>query len=122
MEELDAKIAIAVAGSLEGLSFSDVRAITTSVLAVLQENNKKPDIIYKVTSDRSTAVSPDTFWLPMHDVPVGVKMQLHTKDGVAVYSTYTPSMRRSFIGWHPCPKRPDWLKAMLSPYYNNPAL
>ncbi len=88
----------------------------------LQENNTKADTIYKVTSDKSTVVASDTYWLPMKDVPVGVKMQLHTKDGVAVYSTYSQKDAKSFIGWCPCPKRPDWLKQMMSPYYNHPAL
>lgn len=90
--------------------------------AIIVELDDSSGTLYTVTSDKSTAVSRDTFWMPMDSCPTGVKVQLHTKDGVAIYSTYTPSMRGAFIGWYPCPKRPDWLKAMLSPSYNRPYL
>jgi hypothetical protein len=61
---------------------------------------------YKINSDRTAAVSTESFWMPIDEnTPIGVKIQLINKRfGVAVMSTYCGPSDTSFTHWHPLPK------------------
>lgn len=63
---------------------------------------------FYINNDR-VAIDPNYFWRPMADCPVGVKVQLLTKGGIAIHGTVTSRDIRllGFEGWTPIPKRPD---------------
>ena len=60
---------------------------------------------WKVSSDAAVAVSTDAHWQPMSTCPVGVKVQLLGRGGVAVYGTYTRG-DPFWQGWGPLLKIP----------------
>jgi hypothetical protein len=66
----------------------------------------------KTSSDRTAAVDIDYEFQPMASCPRGVKVQLLTKHGVAVYGS-VGSSRDGFVGWAPCPKVPKWAKELM---------
>ena len=68
------------------------------------ESLTRPDI--KISS-MGVAVDQTRFWLPMDDCPRGVKVQLLTASGVAVYGTVGEKNKEVFEGWHPLPKKPQ---------------
>lgn len=73
--------------------------------------------MFKLNNSGSAAVSQETFWLPIDETtPLGVKLQLHTRHGVAIYGMLTASTKSEYLGWAPCPKRPRWLLDLMSPY------
>ena len=57
-------------------------------------------------SSTGVAVDQTRFWLPMDDCPRGVKVQLLTASGIAVYGTVGEKNKEVFEGWHPLPKKP----------------
>ena len=66
---------------------------------------------HTLNSDQTVAVAVDYFWLPMKDCPRGVKVQLRTKGGVAIYGQWRGNDEGFFVGWAPMPKEPDWMKS-----------
>lgn len=71
---------------------------------------------FKLNSDKSAVVSTEVVWLPIHTAPRGTKLQLHTTHGTAVYGVLNGSNVHFYNAWAPCPKRPAWLKDLMSPY------
>jgi hypothetical protein len=67
------------------------------------ESLTRPDI--KINS-YNVAVDKTRFWLPMENCPKGVKVQLLTASGVAVYGKVGEKNQEVFDGWHPLPKKP----------------
>lgn len=61
----------------------------------------------KITSDGVACVDQSYFWQPLTTAPHGVKIQLLSKHGVAVYGTLSPSSIAGgfWINWAPLPKR-----------------
>ena len=63
---------------------------------------------YYVTGDR-VAVDPDYHWRPMDTCPIGVKVQLLTKGGIATHGrlghTLGSSSPHEYQGWTPVPKK-----------------
>ena len=57
----------------------------------------------KIDSTGAAVVDPDYFWLPIESCPLYVKVQLLSKDGVAIYGSL---MNRDpfFTHWAPLPK------------------
>ena len=58
----------------------------------------------KLNADQTVAVDPEYFWRQMDDCPHGIKVQLLSQGGVAVYGVY----RRGdtfWKGWAPLPKQ-----------------
>lgn len=62
----------------------------------------------KITSDGAAVVDTEYFWQPIETAPRGVKIQLLSKYGVAVYGQYTQEDQDDnwYIMWAPLPKRP----------------
>jgi hypothetical protein len=71
--------------------------------------HKKIDM-YKISTDRSTAVSLTETWLPMDTAPMQVKVQALTIGKVGIYTTLSPQTVSHFLGWAPVPAMPDWLR------------
>ncbi len=64
---------------------------------------------YSINTEKTVAVSPDYYWLPINkDTPKGVKIQLLGLGGVAVYGEWD-GKSRFWQAWAPVPKKPDWL-------------
>lgn len=58
---------------------------------------------YKLNKDATVAVAQDYFWGPIDSCPLGVKVQLLGKGGVAQYGQY--SRKDTFwTDWAPLPK------------------
>ncbi len=61
---------------------------------------------HTINTDHTAAVALDYYWLPIDaDTPRGVKIQLLTRGGVAVYGHYTEAQSEHFTDWAPMPKR-----------------
>ena len=67
---------------------------------------------YKLTSDKSTAVSVTDEWLPLTNAPLGVKIQLLTVGRVGVHGKLDSRNVSHYLAWAPVPKEPQWLKDM----------
>lgn len=63
-----------------------------------------------LTNDKSAAVDQDYFWRPLDSCPLGTKVQLLTRGGIAVYGQYIANARSLYLGWAPLPKRPEWMR------------
>lgn len=64
-----------------------------------------PRPAHKLNGDQSVAVSTDVFWnTDMTTCPRGVKVQLDTKGGCALYGTYD-GKDPFYVGWAPVPRR-----------------
>jgi hypothetical protein len=64
-----------------------------------------------------TAVTdPDLFWLPMSSCPTGPKVMLLNKGGIANVGWYD-GKDPWWVGWHPLPKIPKEIKALIEPTY-----
>ena len=60
---------------------------------------------FKLNTDKSVAVATDYYWEPVDKTtPRGVKLQLLTVGGVAIYGTYN-GREKFFTHWAPLPKR-----------------
>jgi len=65
---------------------------------------------YTLNSDKTVAVAPDYWWLPINqNTPRGVKIQLLGIGGVAAYGEWD-GRNRFWQAWAPLPKKPEWLK------------
>ena len=59
----------------------------------------------RIDSTKTTAVDPDYYWQSLDSCPRGVKVQLLSIEGVAVYGQYDG--KDSFwTHWAPLPKKP----------------
>jgi putative NIF3 family GTP cyclohydrolase 1 type 2 len=60
---------------------------------------------YVITKDGAAAVDPDYFWRDIDEnTPRGVKLQLLTRHGIAIYGQHMPG-DTSVTHWAPLPKR-----------------
>lgn len=61
----------------------------------------------KISGDGVACVDQDYYWRKLDTAPSGVKVQLLSKFGVAVYGIVTPSALEDgfWIAWAPLPKR-----------------
>lgn len=59
---------------------------------------------YKTSSDRTTAVSTTTHYLPMAECPIAKKVILLGAGGVATVAQWD-GKDTFWQGWHPLPKR-----------------
>jgi hypothetical protein len=59
---------------------------------------------HTINSDQTVAVAIDTYWLPVASCPPGVKVQLLSKGGVAVYGVNNGDS--FWTHWCPLPKKP----------------
>jgi len=66
---------------------------------------------YKLNSTNTVAVAVDYYWMPIDEhTPRGVKLQLLTIGGIAIYGDYNG--RGKFIThWAPLPKKPPTIQA-----------
>lgn len=59
--------------------------------------------IVKENHGTKVAVSPAYEWQPIETAPIGVKLQLKTKHGVAVYGHVSASNKGGYTDWAPLP-------------------
>ena len=59
---------------------------------------------HTTSSDRTTAVSTTTHYLPMHTCPIAKKVILLGAGGVATVAQFD-GKEQFWQGWHPLPKR-----------------
>lgn len=64
----------------------------------------------QMSSDRAAAVDREYHWRPMSTCPLGTKVQMLGRGGVAVYSSYNGKTAGWWIGWAPLPTRPEWMR------------
>ncbi len=63
---------------------------------------------HKLNNSHSVAVSTVVYWQPMSTCPAGVKVQLRTKGGIAVYGVIRTDTVNDYQGWQAVPRRaPD---------------
>jgi hypothetical protein len=58
---------------------------------------------HQISSDGAAAVDQNYYWQPIETCPLGVKVQLLGRSGVAIYSTYSRK-DKFFTHWAPLPK------------------
>lgn len=59
---------------------------------------------YNTNRDQSVVVDPEYKWRPLDSCPRGVKVQLKTIGGIAVYGIYHgPKDDQYYVGWAPLP-------------------
>lgn len=68
---------------------------------------------YKLSNDRSTAVSTTVEWLPMETAPLGTKIQVLNLGMVATQTVLAAADRKDWLGWQSLPLIPEWLKKKL---------
>lgn len=68
------------------------------------QNVTQSEPSFKVNHAGNAAVSRNTYWEPMETAPKGVKLQLHTIHGTAVYGELNLRNINDFNAWAPCPK------------------
>jgi hypothetical protein len=56
---------------------------------------------YQISSDRTTAVSTETYWKPMSTAPLGVKIQVLNLGNVATFTVLSEKERGQWLGWYP---------------------
>jgi hypothetical protein len=66
----------------------------------------------KINYEKTVAIDVGYFWQPLDTAPSGVKVQLLTKFGIAVYGQYRKG-DRDYVGWAPLPKIPDEIKGLM---------
>lgn len=64
-----------------------------------------------IKTDNEKAVDQDYYWQPIESCPVGVKVQLLGRSGVAVYGHYHGG--DWYIGWQALPKIPESMKGLV---------
>lgn len=62
-----------------------------------------------IDSTRTATVDPDYYWRPMRTCPIGSKVQLLNKGGVAAYGKWG-GKEDYWLGWAPLPTKPEWMK------------
>lgn len=60
----------------------------------------------RTTADGVAVIDTEYFWQPIETAPRGVKIQLLSKYGVAVYGQASADDDGYYIMWAPLPKRP----------------
>lgn len=83
--------------NLNGLTHEDLKPV--------ESHNSS----FRLNSDRTVAVAPDLYWLPMKDAPVGVKLHVLNPGKVATHSVITEATRKDWLGWQRIPSIPDWM-------------
>jgi hypothetical protein len=63
----------------------------------------------KISGDRSAAVDHSYFWRDMRTCPLGTKVQLLGRGGVAAYGKWN-GKDDFWVGWAPMPKVPPGIK------------
>lgn len=66
---------------------------------------------HKISSDGTTAVDPDYYWLHLNTAPRGVSIWLLTKYGKPIDGQWADQL--DIVGWCPKPKIPAWMKEMM---------
>lgn len=66
---------------------------------------------HKISSDGTTAVDPDYYWLSLGTAPRGVSLWLLTKYGRAIDGQYTE--QKDIVAWCPKPKIPNHIKELM---------
>lgn len=61
-----------------------------------------------IDSTRAAIVDPNYHWQPMSTCPIGSKVQLLNKGGVAAYGKWN-GKEAYWLGWAPLPTKPDWM-------------
>ena len=61
-----------------------------------------------IQTNRTVAVDQNYYWQPMDTCPRGVKVQMLSAGGVALYSTYNGAAG-FWRGWAPLPNKPEWM-------------
>jgi hypothetical protein len=65
---------------------------------------------HTINTAKTAAVAWDYYWLPItKDTPRGVKLQLLTQGGVAIYGHWD-GKNTFYEAWAPMPKKPEWMK------------
>lgn len=59
---------------------------------------------HKLSADGAAAVDLDYYWQPVDTCPLGVKVQLLSIAGVAVYGNYIRN-DDFWVGWAPLPRK-----------------
>ena len=61
--------------------------------------------MYRLNHDNTVAIDTEVSFYPMESCPINVKVQLHTKGGVAIYGTITNNEvgAKLYQGWRPVP-------------------
>lgn len=60
--------------------------------------------LFRLSNDKSVAIDTQVSFYSMNTCPHGVKVQLHTVGGVAIYSVVNNSKdARFYQGWRPVP-------------------
>lgn len=61
---------------------------------------------HQLNTEKSVAVAEGFYWTPVDDdTPHGVKVQLLTIGGVAIYGQYTELHKGAYTHWAPLPRR-----------------
>ena len=59
---------------------------------------------FRLSADGTTAIDTEVSYYPMNTCPNGVKVQLHTNGGVALYGNIRSMKEAAFYkGWRPVP-------------------
>ena len=56
----------------------------------------------KLNADQTVAVSQEVYWQSMESCPTGLKLQLLSIGGIAMYGTYRKG-DDFYVGWSPVP-------------------
>ena len=61
---------------------------------------------HSLNTEKTVSVAEGYYWLPIDaDTPRGVKVQLLTKGGVAIYGHYTEAHVGAYTHWAPLPRQ-----------------
>ena len=60
---------------------------------------------YKINNESKVAVDLHYYWQPIETCPIGIKVQILSKHGVARYDVYT-GKQTDAMAWAPLPKIP----------------
>jgi len=61
-----------------------------------------------IDSTQTAVVDPNYYWQPMDTCPIGAKVQLLNRGGVACHGKWS-GKDDHWLGWTPLPKRPEWM-------------
>lgn len=61
--------------------------------------------LFRLNHDNTVAIDTQVCYYPMASCPTNVKVQLHTKGGIAIYGTVTNNEvgAKLYQGWRPIP-------------------
>lgn len=66
---------------------------------------------FKISSDHTTAVSTEFYWMDLDTCPKGISVWLLTKYGKPIDAIYTNQL--DVVGWFPKPRIPLTMKEKL---------